>query len=53
MPQLNLKADQWDLIRDALLFQASEYEKTSHRHIGKPGRGMMLDGAKAFGNWLR
>jgi hypothetical protein len=48
MPAVNLKADQWELIRDALLFQAKEHEKASRRHIGKPARGMLLESKKGL-----
>lgn len=48
MPPLNLKSEQWDLIRDALLFQAREFEKTARRQIGKPARGMLLESKKSL-----
>lgn len=48
MPPLNLNSEQWELIRDALLFQASEFEKRSRRHVGRPARGMFLESKKSL-----
>lgn len=43
MITMGLAEENWEIIRDALLFEAGAHEKASRRHVGKATRQFLVN----------